>query len=214
LADYGPMILPPLPDPYRTVDVCPILRPPGREALIRMLTRRLAQSIFWATATSVALGAPSSNAVEWKAYHFYFPNSINAMDLGRSSSGFPIERTFDVVHSQTEWSAYLEQFFKPRAEVAATITPYPPIPEPPIDFDKYTLLVASAGTKATGGFGIEFASIRDDGATLVASVLETVPGKFCGLTQTVTRPTAQVLIARTTKQVKLEVSTTIHECPP
>jgi protease stability complex PrcB-like protein len=182
---------------------------------MRMLTRRLGQSILWATATSVALGAPLSNAVEWKAYRFYFPNSISAMGLWRSSSADRSnERTFDVVHSQAEWSAYLEPFFKPRSEVAATITPYPPIPEPPIDFDKFTLLIASMGMKPTGGFGIEFASIRDDGTTLVASVLETVPGKYCGLTQTVTRPTAQVLIARTTKQVEFEVSTTIHECPP
>jgi PrcB C-terminal len=180
---------------------------------MRMLTRRLGQSILWATATSVALGAPSPKAVEWKEYRFYFSHSINAMGLGRSFAG-PKERTFDVVHSQTEWSAYWEPFFKPRSEVAATITPYPPIPERPIDFDKFTLLVASAGTKATGGYSIEFASIRDDGATLVVSVLETVPGKFCALTQTVTRPTAAALIARTTKQVEFEVSTTTHECPP
>lgn len=67
---------------------------------MRMLTRRLGQSILWATATSVALGAPSSNAVEWKAYRFYFPNSINAMGLWRSSSADrPNERTFDVVLS-------------------------------------------------------------------------------------------------------------------
>jgi hypothetical protein len=182
---------------------------------MRMLTRRLGQSILLATATSVALGAPSSNAVEWKAYRFYYPNSINAMGLSRSSSADrPNERTSNVVHSQAEWSTYLEPFFKPRSEVAATITPYPPIPEPAIDFDKFTLLIASMGTKPTGGFSIEFASIRDDGATLVANVLEAVPGKFCATTQTVTRPTAQVLIARTTKQVEFEVSTTIHECPP
>jgi hypothetical protein len=181
---------------------------------MRMLTRRLGQCILWATATSVALGAPSSNAVEWKAYRYYFPSGMGAMGLGRSLPDPSNVRTFDIVRSQAEWSAYLEPFFKPRSEVAATITPYPPIPDPPIDFDKFTLLIASSGTKPTGGYSIEFASIRDEGATLVASVIETVPGKFCGLTQTVTRPTAEVLIARTTKQVEFEVSTTIHECPP
>ena len=178
-----------------------------------MLTRRLGQSILWATATSLALGAPSSDAVEWKDYRFYFPDRIAAMHLNRSLYGSE-EGTFEVIRSQTEWSTYWEPFFKPRSEVPTTITPYPPIPEPPIDFDNYTLLVISAGTKPTGGYSIKFASIQDNGVALVVSVLETVSGKNCATTQTMTRPTAAALIARTTKQVKFEVSVTTYECAP
>lgn len=177
---------------------------------MRMLVRRLGQFILWATAASVALGASSPKAVEWKDYRSYFSDTSYAMGLAVGSN----ERAYTVVHSQTEWSAYWEPFFKPRSEVATTITPYPPIPEPVIDFNKFTLLIASAGTKPTGGYSIEFASIRDEGTKLVATVLETVPGIHCALTQTSTRPTATALIARTTKPIKFEVSTTTHECPP
>jgi hypothetical protein len=141
---------------------------------MRMLVRRLGQSILWATAASVALGAASPNAVEWKNYRFYFPDSINVMGLARSPFAGSKERAYTVVHSQTEWSAYWEPFFKPRSEVAATITPYPPIPEPAIDFNNFTLLIASAATKSTGGYSIEFASIRDEVTKLAVSVLETV----------------------------------------
>jgi PrcB C-terminal len=158
------------------------------------------------------LGAQSPKVVEWNEYRFYFSNSDNAMGLHGSDAGSE-KRSFNVVRSQSEWSTYWEPFFKSRSEVAAT-TPYPPIPEPPIDFDKHTLLVVRAGMKPTGGYTIEFSSVRDYGEMLVVSLLETVPGRSCGVTETLTYPTAAALITRTTKEIEFEVSTTTHECSP
>jgi hypothetical protein len=180
---------------------------------MRMITGQLGPSILWTMATSVALAASSPNAVEWKDYRYYFPNNINALGLGRPFAGLS-GPAFNVVHSESEWSAFWEPFFKPRSEVAASITPYPPIPEPPIDFDKFTLVVASSGTKPTGGYSIKIESIRDDESALVVILVETVPGKTCATTQTFTRPTAMALIPRTTKQVEFEVSTTTFDCGP
>jgi hypothetical protein len=176
------------------------------------IARQFGYCVFlWAAATTLAFGGPTRK-VEWKPYRYYFSNDVNAMGLGQNFVG-PKEPAYYVIHSQSEWSAYWVPFFKPLSEAGAVIAPYPPIPDPPIDFSKFTLLIASTETKPTGGYSLEFASILDDEAALIVSLVETIPGKLCGLTTIITKPTASALVERTSKPIRFQVSTVTHECP-
>lgn len=177
-----------------------------------MITNRWGLLIFWAIATSAVPAAPSAKTVRWQEYRGYFADSVRALGLAHPIRSGITERTFKVIRSESEWSAYWEPFFKPRSEVAPAITPYPPIPEPPIGFSKFILIVASAGSKPTGGYAIEIASIQAVGAASVVNVLETVPGKTCATTQATTQPSAMALVERTNRRVEFKVSVTTHDC--
>jgi hypothetical protein len=92
-------------------------------------------------------------------------------DLGFRSSK-PI---YIAINSQTEWVAFWNSrstYLIPETKNAkASVVPL-------IDFEHFTLLVASSGTKPNSGFSLVFANVREFQGVICASVLDVGPG--CG----------------------------------
>lgn len=84
---------------------------------------------------------------------------------------------------------------------------------PAVDFGKDMLLVAAAGTKPTGGYGIQITSVRDSGSQLVATAVRTSPGKRCGATAALTSPVDIVRLPRSVKPVRWQFRDIAKECP-
>jgi hypothetical protein len=84
-------------------------------------------------------------------------------------------------------------------------------PMPEIDFDRYTLLVAKAGVKPSGGFDVVFASLTDL-STLSVGVLETTPGHDCVSATVLIHPVAMALIPHTDKPISFRIATAVVDC--
>jgi hypothetical protein len=114
--------------------------------------------------------------------------------LGRLP-GFPDTRFPDslpagrqVITDAASWSAFFSAATKNRS-------PSPAVPD--IDFSKRVVLATTMGRQITTGYGIQIASARtgDEGVVAVA-VLQTIPGRSCGVDNFVTAPADAVTIPR------------------
>ncbi len=114
------------------------------------------------------------------------------------------ERRRVVVRDSAAWAALW-----PR--LVGTYRPAAPLPA--VDFAREMLVVASMGTRPTGGHTvtIDGALARND--TLHVTVTERSPGGRCGTTAALTAPAAIARLARRDGAVRFADSATTTECP-
>jgi len=104
-----------------------------------------------------------------------------------------------------------------RAEFDATLqsftTATPPLPV--IDFDHYTLLMANAGPKPSGGYAIIFSSVhevhREAVPTVAVFLLDLGPGT-CPRTDELTHAIAFALIPKTNEPIRFFVNKADRDC--
>jgi PrcB C-terminal len=114
--------------------------------------------------------------------------------------------TFRAVRSQKEWKALWQQSDH-------SGNPNPDSTSPGIDFTKYTVLIAALGTRGSGGYTVTIRNARDDGAVIHVSVLEVRPrGPACAVTTEISYPSTAVLIPRTDRAVRFEVTSADLDC--
>ena len=118
----------------------------------------------------------------------------------RYNSGFE-ERERLVVRDPATWATVWDRLI-------GSQRPKPALPE--VDFNRHMVLVASSGTKPSGGFTL--AIERYEGGT--AHVLFTSPGRSCGTTAALTNPADAVLVPRTGNSVQWADRNSTHECGP
>lgn len=85
-------------------------------------------------------------------------------------------------------------------------------PPPEIDFDHYSVLVASSGAKLGTGNSVAFIAIFRNPTGITASVEETAQRGSCVISTAVSIPVAIALIPRTDEPVKFHVSSAVAEC--
>jgi hypothetical protein len=83
---------------------------------------------------------------------------------------------------------------------------------PDIDFTKYTVIVAGAGTKPTGGFTISIRNITESNDSIRVTIVETKPGHDCAGTAVPTAPFVGALIPATTKKVTFDTVAVETDC--
>ena len=125
-----------------------------------------------------------------------FPEEV--LRTFRYNSGFE-ERERLVVRDADTWIAVWDKLI-------GSGRPKPALPA--VDFDRHMVLVASSGTKASGGYTILIE--RYEGGT--AHVLLTSPGRSCGTTAALTNPADAVLVPRTSNPVQWADRDSTHEC--
>jgi hypothetical protein len=142
----------------------------------------------------------------------------------------PVSRTmandaidFQVIHPQFGPTAPGPSYLaiRARAEFDATLqsftTATPPLPV--IDFDHYTLLMANAGPKPSGGYSIVFSSVhevRQQGVPTVAVFLLDIGPGTCPRTEELTHAIAFALIPKTSEPIRFFVNKADRDCkaPP
>jgi hypothetical protein len=82
----------------------------------------------------------------------------------------------------------------------------------PIDFDRYTLLVAALGNQPSTGYSIAIRSVTESPTQISVSVIATHPGKDCIVLTVQTSPIALALIPATTKDVVFDVTDAEIDC--
>ena len=95
------------------------------------------------------------------------------------------ERT--VVRTRATWEALWPQ-------IVGTVRPVPPVPA--IDFATKTVIVASMGTRSSGGYVISVDDVRQSRGDAWITVTERSPGSGCGTTAALTAPVAAVVVPR------------------
>jgi hypothetical protein len=72
------------------------------------------------------------------------------------------------------------------AQVYADMSPSPALPE--VDFTRESVILATTGTRSTGGYGVEIQALEEipEGMRLV--IVASSPGPTCGTTQALTTP--------------------------
>src|SRR5687768_9404107 len=104
-----------------------------------------------------------------------------------------------------EVAQYLYTGIRDRRRIAITTTaawtalwqevtaPYqPPPPVPVIDFDAEDVLVASMGSRGSGGYTIAIESVHEADGKVYVTVREVSPGSSCVTTAAITSPVAAV----------------------
>jgi hypothetical protein len=85
-------------------------------------------------------------------------------------------------------------------------------PVPAVDFSTEMVIVASMGSKPTGGYTIAIERVSESGGTVFVQVLETSPGRGCGTTQAITSPTAGVVVPLRSGSVRFSERKAVREC--
>ncbi|MES2521447.1 MAG: protease complex subunit PrcB family protein [Gemmatimonadota bacterium] len=72
--------------------------------------------------------------------------------------------------------------------------PRPPVPQ--VDFTREVLIVASMGSRPTGGYSIDIPNVYESGGQRYVVVREVSPGAGCVLTQALTAPVIAVRVSQ------------------
>ena len=81
-----------------------------------------------------------------------------------------------------------------------------PVPDQPVvDFDTEIVVLASMGTRPTGGYSIEVASAAETVSGVVVTIVERSPGPTCLVSQAITNPTTLVQVPAAGREVELIV---------
>ena len=83
---------------------------------------------------------------------------------------------------------------------------------PALDFQKYMVLGAFAGTKPSGGYNLEITKIEENQDYLEVMLLLTQPDYNCFVSSVLTQPYVIVATQVSDKLVKFKVSTQINKC--
>lgn len=110
-----------------------------------------------------------------------------------------------VIRDAGEWSRYWAIINRP-------FIPQPP--EPAVDFSREAVIVASLGSRPTGGFTIRIDQVTADADRLVVSVVRTQPGAGCALAAVVTQPVDVVRIPTPSLPVVFAERVERTDCPP
>jgi hypothetical protein len=86
----------------------------------------------------------------------------------------------------------------------------PPLPE--VDFGREAVVLASLGTRSTGGYTIDIDSVRARNDAVDVFVRTTSPGPTCGATAALTQPVVMVAIPRTPLPVRFEEDARLTNC--
>jgi hypothetical protein len=95
-------------------------------------------------------------------------------------------------------------------EIVGSQRPMPPLP--PVDFTRELLLVASMGTRSSGGYTIAIDRLTRAGSTLLVDVSEQSRGRNCGVTGALTAPVALARMERTVLPVRFRRSQEVTDC--
>ncbi len=98
-----------------------------------------------------------------------------------------------VLTSESQWRQYWALFY-------GNISP---TPEPvPIDFGSDMVVVATSGTRPSGGYTIQIEGVFETNGELLVAVLETAPGAGCMTTQSLSAPATAVRVAASSAAVR------------
>src|SRR5687768_16513290 len=89
----------------------------------------------------------------------------------------------------------------------------PKAPLPAVDFSREMIVVASMGTRSSGGYSIGVDRVFAARDTVFFRVREQSPGPRCGTTAALTAPVGLARVERTTRPVEFVVSSVISDCP-
>ena len=84
---------------------------------------------------------------------------------------------------------------------------------PAVRFSKEMLVVASMGTRPTGGYTITIDSVWVAGDSLRVAVREQSPGPRCGTTAALSAPVALARLRRSELPVAFTSRPVVHDCP-
>ena len=92
-----------------------------------------------------------------------------------------------IVRSSEDWNALWPQ-------LVGSLRPVPAVP--PVDFSTKSVIVATMGTRSSGGYTIAVENVRVAGGDAWITVSEKAPGSRCGTTAALTAPIAVVTVPR------------------
>ena len=121
----------------------------------------------------------------------------------RHTSGFDTQQQFVVRDSATwatTWTRLLGSH-RPRA------------PLPAVDFSREMLVVASMGTRSSGGYTVGVDSVFVARDTVFFRVREQSPGSRCGTTAALTSPVGLARVEQTDRPTGFIISQVVSECP-
>ena len=123
----------------------------------------------------------------------------------------PANPTYLAITSRERWLAFWKSMKIDQERFLRGLTPsVEEVPE--IDFKRYTLIVAGAGTKPTGGFTISIKNVIEGKDSIRVSVIETKPGPNCAGTTISASPFVGAFIPATTKRVIFDIATAKTDC--
>ena len=121
----------------------------------------------------------------------------------RHTTGYDTREQF-VVRDSATWAATWTQLL-------GSHNPKPPLPA--VDFSREMLVVASMGTRSSGGYTVGIDSVFMARDTVFFRVRETSPGSRCGTTAALTSPAGLARVERTDRPVGFITSNIVSECP-
>ena len=110
-----------------------------------------------------------------------------------------------VIRESTEWTRYWAIINRPF---------FPQPPEPAVDFSREAGIVASLGSRPTGGFTIRIDQVTTEADRLIVSVVRTLPGAGCALAAVVTQPVDIVRIATPAQPIAFVERVERTDCQP
>jgi len=111
---------------------------------------------------------------------------------------------YATIHSQNEWAALL-------TSLKGDSLTHPSGVLQDIDFHRFTLLIASSGTRGNSGYSLAFDSARKLNGAIIVSVLDVRPGN-CPTMQEITYPRIAALIPKTNDPVTFVVANVVRDC--
>ncbi|HSH46524.1 MAG TPA: protease complex subunit PrcB family protein [Longimicrobiales bacterium] len=108
-----------------------------------------------------------------------------------------------VVEDPEEWASVW-------ATWTGTITPTPPAPE--VDFEEERVVVATMGTRPTGGYRIGVSGVERRPGETVVRLFTVAPGSGCAVTLALTAPAVAVAIPASSVAVRFATTHYVEEC--
>jgi hypothetical protein len=85
-------------------------------------------------------------------------------------------------------------------------------PQPIVAFNSETLIVAAIGERGNGCCAVSIESVVETPSNLLVSVMESIAGQGCAITQAATRPMTLAFIPKTSKQVDFRIKQESRKC--
>ena len=121
----------------------------------------------------------------------------------RHTSGFDTQQQL-VVRDSATWATTWTRLL-------GSHSPKPPLPA--VDFSREMLVIASMGTRSSGGYTVGIDSVFLARDTVFFRVRETSPGSRCGTTAALTSPVGLARVERTDRPIAFTISSVTTECP-
>lgn len=130
------------------------------------------------------------------------PDDRMELLVDESYSGFD-ERSRQVIRTSAAWEEAWRQLHEGRSDV----------PErPAVDFETSMVVLATMGSRRSGGYDIDVESVHRDGESMYVVVTERSPGESCGVTAAITTPATAVRVPRADGEVEFVEKESVHEC--